>query len=130
MTLLLINTIPSFPQTNKLCVCTCLDGNAVNSRSLLRSSEGGVTAAIGIEVTAFAPVKRCDSGGPVVQQISVYYSTMDGMKFDSVQSETQENKYYNVCECEGIVNRMKEREKHEVKKTQKDYLLLRKYDII
>lgn len=33
-------------------------------------------------------------------------------------------------EYEEIINRMKELEKHEVKKTQKDYRLLRKYDIM
>ena len=57
-------------------------------------------------------------------------------KFDSVLSELQEKKSYNAsglmkkCEYEEIVERMKELEKSEVKKTQKDYRLLRKYDIL
>ena len=34
------------------------------------------------------------------------------------------------CEYEEIINRMKELEKSELKKTQKDYRLLRKYDIM
>ena len=63
---------------------------------------------------------------------------MDGMKvkFDSVLSEAQEKKPNNAsgllkkCEYEEIVNRMKELEKLEVKKTQKDYRLLRKHDIM
>ena len=63
---------------------------------------------------------------------------MDEMKvnFDSVLSEAQEKKSYNAwgllkkCEYEEIVNRMKELEKPEVKKTQKNYRLLRKYDIM
>lgn len=71
-------------------------------------------------------------------QTSAYHPTMDGMKekFDSELSEAQENKSYNTsglmkkCEYEEIVNRMKELEKPEVKKTQKDYRLLRKYDIM
>ena len=60
------------------------------------------------------------------------------MKFDSVLSaaQEQEKKSYNAsgllkkCEYEEIVNRMKELEKPEVRKTQKIYRLLRKYDIM
>ena len=57
-------------------------------------------------------------------------------KFYSVLSELQEKKSNNAsglmkkCEYEEIVERMKELEKSEVKKTQKDYRLLRKYDIL
>ena len=57
-------------------------------------------------------------------------------KFYSVVFEAQKKKSYNASgmlkksEYELIVNRMKELEKSEVKKTQKDYRLLRKYDIM
>ena len=34
------------------------------------------------------------------------------------------------CEYEEIINRMKELEKFELKKTRKDYKLLRKYNIM
>lgn len=99
---------------------------------------------LGIEVSAAAPVKQCSSlllvarsGVPVVWY-STYYPAMDGVKvkFDSVLSEAQEKKSYNAsglmkkCEYEEIVNQMKELEKPEVKKTQKDYRLLRKYDVM